>query len=108
MNTRINYVYRDAGNYRIYNECIVPGLMTPSQKQEIQNCCLDRSLFVPSQVGLPENRFDSWSEDDTPFFEVGEPLFEETSEPANVNISIPNLVASFRMEKNRWGCNQYL
>ena len=57
MNTRISYFYRDASNYKAYNECIVRGLLTDEQTKAILDC-LDRDNFIPSQVGLPERRFD--------------------------------------------------
>ena len=35
MNTRISYFYRDASNYKAYNECIVRGLLTDEQTKAI-------------------------------------------------------------------------
>lgn len=47
MNTRISYLYRDASNYKAYNECIVRGLLTDEQTKAILDC-LDRDNFIPS------------------------------------------------------------
>ena len=38
MNTRISYLYRDAGNYKKHNEVVVPGTFTPKQIKAITGC----------------------------------------------------------------------
>lgn len=75
MNTKISYLYRDASNYKIQNECIVRGLLTDAQIKAILDC-RDGDNFIPSQVGLPEKRFDRFDpEEDTCWFELDESGF---------------------------------
>ena len=34
MNTKINYLYRDADNYKVRNECVIHGEMTEEQETQ--------------------------------------------------------------------------
>lgn len=102
MNTRISYLYRDASNYKFYNECIVRGLLTDEQAKAILDC-LDMDNFIPSQVGLPEKRFDRFDpEEDTCWFELYESGFEPTDAEATVDLSVEELVSRFLSKKNHW------
>ena len=60
MNTQIRYLYRDASNYKVENECVVTGTFTQEQIAQIMDCCDLGEYFIPSQVGLPEQRFDRY------------------------------------------------
>ena len=51
MNTRIHYLYRDADNYKVQNECVILGEMTEEQEQRIIACLDEKEYFVPSRVG---------------------------------------------------------
>ena len=53
--TRINYLYRDADNYKKYNSVVVPGVFTEDEKQRIIDS-LDGVYFVPDAVGFPEDK----------------------------------------------------
>lgn len=102
MNTRISYLYRDASNYKVPNECIVRGLLTDEQTKAILDC-LDTDNFIPSQVGLPERRFDRFDpEEDTCWFELYESGFEPTDAEATVDLSVEELVSRFLSKKNHW------
>lgn len=102
MNTRISYLYRDASNYKVPNECIVRGLLTDEQTKAILDC-LDVDNFIPSQVGLPERRFDRFDpEEDTCWFELYESGFEPTDAEATVDMSVEELVSRFLSKKNHW------
>lgn len=88
MNTKISYLYRDASNYKVPNECIVRGLLTDEQTKAILDC-LDMDNFIPSQVGLPERRFDRFDpEEDTCWFELYESGFDPTDAEATVDLSV--------------------
>ena len=103
MNTQIRYVYRDASNYKVENECVVSGTFTPEQIAQIMNCCDLGEYFIPSQVGLPEQRFDRYdAEEDHCWFELSEDGFEETTRPATVGISAEQLVENFAAAKEHW------
>ena len=103
MNTQIRYLYRDASNYKVKNECVVTGTFTQEQIAQIMGCCDLGECFIPSQVGLPERRFDRYDpEEDHCWFELAEDGFEETARPATVEISAQQLVESFAAAKEHW------
>ena len=102
MNTKISYLYRDASNNKVPNECIVRGLLTEEQTQAILDC-RDGDNFIPSQVGLPEKRFDRFDpEEDTCWFELYESSFDPTDAEATVDMSVDELVSHFLSKKNHW------
>lgn len=103
MNTKISYLYRDASNNKVPNECIVRGLLTDEQTKAILDCRSDGAYFIPSQVGLPEKRFDRFDpEEDTCWFELYESSFEPTDAEATVDLSVDELVSHFLSKKNHW------
>lgn len=69
QNTKIGYLYRDASNYKKWNEVVIRGSMSPEQIDTIIGCLDDELHFIPRQVGLPEDRFDEITEDDHAWFE---------------------------------------
>ena len=103
MNTQIRYLYRDASNYKAENECVVHGTFTPGQIAQIMDCCDLGEYFIPTQVGLPEQRFGRYDpEEDHCWFELAEDGFEETTKPATVGISAQQLVENFAAAKEHW------
>jgi len=64
MNTRICYLYRDASNYKQYNEAVLIGEMTKEQLARIARCLSQGEFFVPRDVGLPEMRITDYRTDD--------------------------------------------
>ena len=93
-NTRIDYLYRDADNYKMPNSVVVKGLLSEDQKKIIMSSLQDGEFFIPSQVGLPETRVDEfWDrESDHVFFELDEDSFTETDEEPTVAVTAENLV----------------
>ena len=70
MNTKINYLYRDADNYKVHNECVVQGTISAEQIAVILECLDEGEYFIPHLVGLPEKRFDTFDPQvDHPYFE---------------------------------------
>ena len=104
MNTKIGYLYRDADNYKMWNECVVEGTLTQEQKQKILDCRFDGEWFIPHMVGLPENRFGEWDDQaDHPYFELGEDAFEEVTLSPTVPVKAADLVAAFvRCKEAGW------
>ncbi len=51
MNTHIEYMYRDGGNYKLFNEVVLKGEVTLEQLQEH---FYEGDFFVPSEVGLED------------------------------------------------------
>lgn len=101
-NTRINYLYRDASNYKKHNEVIIPGTFTEEQIHTIIDCVQGGEYFIPSEVNLPEIRFEDRTEADHPWFELDEDGFEETEAKANCYISPEDLVKLFLERKKAW------
>lgn len=100
MNTRISYLYRDADNYKEYNECIIRGTMTEDQKARIIACLEEEVYFIPSRVGMPEVKFENETEADHPWFEWMDT--ELTDLKATLDITVDDLVARFEKMKNGW------
>ena len=104
INTRISYLYRDACNYKVQNVAVVKGLMSGEQQQQILNCLIDGENFIPRMVGLPEQRFGTWTDDDVDWFEFQTGSFEYTCEDPTVDMTIDELVCRFKNAKKRnWG-----
>ena len=101
-NTLIEYLYRDGSNYKMRNFCIVSGTITKKEIDIIMDTLLDGEYFIPAVVGLPEERFGSWTEDDTQFFELDRHGFSPTDREPSLPISVNELVERFRAAKDNW------
>lgn len=103
MNTKISYLYRDAANYKVRNECIINGELNYEQIRQIIDCCDECEYFMPSQVGLPERKFDDYdAEVDHCWFEINEYCFEQTEQPANALLTARQLLENFALCKGNW------
>lgn len=103
MNTKISYLYRDADNYKVHNECIIEGKLTEQQIEKIMGCCDEGEYFIPHQVGLPERKFDEYdTEADHCWFELDRAGFEQTDRPADISLTAQQLVNNFSACKNNW------
>lgn len=101
-NTKILYLYRDADNYKMMNECVIEGVLSKEQLQVILDCLQDGEFFIPSQVGLPEKRFGEITESDHCWFELNAYSFLATPDAPTVDLSAEALVQAFCDRKNRW------
>ena len=76
MNTRIEYLYRDANNYKVGNTAVVAGEISKKDQKYIFGHCLDDDeWFIPHKVGLPEKTFVDLgykydADADHPYFEL--------------------------------------
>lgn len=103
MNTKISYLYRDADNYKQYNECIIAGTLSAKQIRAILDCCDMGEYFIPSQVGLPEHRFDIYDpQADHCWLELGAASFSETRESPTIALTAAELVNRFGGCRNNW------
>lgn len=103
VNTRIDYLYRDASNYKVFNSEVVSGVFSSADIQEMKTCLSDGEFFIPEQVGLPENRFDSLSDDDHIWFELyPETDISETDAAPTLALSCEDLMRGFRTAKKNW------
>ena len=108
MNTKISYLYRDADNYKVYNECIVQGEISEEQIKKILDCCDTGEYFIPRQVGLPERKFDEYdTEADHCWFELSQEGFEYTEQPANVSLTAQQLTENFSACRDNWQDAEY-
>lgn len=54
MNTRIEYLYRDASNYKQFASVVLRGEITANEIHHIASCLDSGEYFIPAQVGLEE------------------------------------------------------
>lgn len=102
-NTRIEYLYRDASNYKTHNEVIVEGTLTKSQIQNIIKTLDEGEFFLPAQVGFPEERSSDWDEQvDHPWFELHASDFSETNDSPTSNVKAAELEARFQALAGHW------
>lgn len=103
INTQINYLYRDADNYKVWNSCVVLGTISEAQVAEIISCLDSGEYFIPRQVGLPEKRFEKLDpEADHCWFELSADGFEATENGSNTDMTVEQLLTMFRKAKNNW------
>ena len=106
MNTKIEYMYRDASNWKDWYAVVVKGKITTEQYDEIQDC-LDDEKFIAAQVGLAADGIRGYdvNEDDHPWYEMG--AISLTEEAPTVNITIDELVKRFKEAKGNWDDVKY-
>lgn len=103
MNTRINYLYRDADNYKMPNSCVVSGKISQDQIDTIIDTLDEGEYFIPHLVGLPEEKFDTYDpQSDHPFFELDADSFETTMARATIELTVESLVNAFIRQKGKW------
>lgn len=98
----ITYLYRDYSNWNIWNRAVIIGEMTEEQQAMILSCLKDGVNFTPCAVGLPEEKFETETEDDVPWFELYPGFAEPTELPWTENMSADELVANFIAVKGHW------
>lgn len=102
MNTKIEYLYRDASNYKVWNECVIRGEISEEQIETIISCLNCGEYFIPEQVGLPANRFDTVTEDDHCWMELDADSFSSTDENPTVDLDVAQLVQRFQDIDGCW------
>lgn len=53
-NTKISYIYRDAGNCKQYTDVVLTGVISPQELSVLYGHLDEDHCFVPGQVGLPD------------------------------------------------------
>lgn len=103
MNTAMEYLYRDADNYKSLNRIILKGQFTQAQSDVIYSCLDKGEYFIPRQVGLPEKRFDTFDpQSDHCWFELHPGAFTFTNEEPTVELTVDDLTQNFRKAKGNW------
>lgn len=106
-NTQINYLYRDASNYKSFNSIIVSGTFSQEQVKEILSCCKDGDTFIPEQIGWDLVRGWDINEDDHPYAEIDEASFVPTDKKTTSDDSALDVLNKFRQCKNCWDSVRY-
>lgn len=102
MNTRIEYLYRDASNNKKWNEAVLIGELSDADQQVILDCLKDGEYFIPRQVGLDEERFGNWTDDDHCWFELEPGFATPTHCTATCGLTCAQLVENFKAAKGKW------
>lgn len=97
-NTQIDYLYRDAANYKKGNSLILAGEITLEQLQKIQELLFDSENFLPERVGL--NALNPWEWEDAYDDEIDHQLHEFelitlTTEAPTTTLTVADFVARF-------------
>lgn len=104
-NTLVEYLYRDASNYKVYSKAIVSGLMNEAEVKVIWDCLDEGTYFLPGQVGPPDDNRYSGTADDHAWFELQD--IKLTSFKPTVNLSAQDLLQSFQKAKDAWDLVKY-
>ena len=102
MNTKIEYMYRDASNYKTFNEAILKGSLSDKEKREIISTLFDGEYFIPEQVGLEADRFDEYTDDDHSLCELSYEDFTETDEAPTIDMTAKELYRKFIETNGDW------
>ncbi len=102
MNTRFEYLYRDACNYKSYNDVVVSGVLN---KTDIQPYLKDKTFFIPSEIGLPDLQEMEFSPDDHIWHEIES--ISPTNDAPTITFSAREIIEGFRKaSQNGW--NEYV
>ncbi len=96
MNTLFQYQYRDAQNYKVWNEVILSGEITI---EDLNPYLYEESFFVPSEVGLEDLQEMPLASYDHIWHEIIG--VSPTSQVQTVEVSTEDLRQSFKIAKSR-------
>ncbi len=102
-NTKIEYMYRDASNYKTWRTIRVKGVITLEQIQPCLAAECDGTEFIPSQVGLEDIQKDLASYpsgDDHVWHQLLE--VKPTYKVPNVKLTANKLLKNFQARKGNW------
>lgn len=89
-NIKLNYLYRDAGNYKLHGATIFPNpenLPVSEIEKEIKSRLIDGEFFEPSKWKLTALGFEKWNDDLDHFWNEYESI-QTTSEKPTINKTI--------------------
>lgn len=85
MNIRMEYLYRDAGNYKNWGAVVFSnpdGISAEMAEKMANEALIDQSYFVATEIEVPDLHFSSYSADlDHNWHEFH--VFTETDDPAD-------------------------
>lgn len=109
MNTKMEYMYRDANNYKKYKTVVLEGVLTPEQIQDLLNCRDEGEFFIAQQVGLPDVHFDCYDPgSDHPWMTLFDEAFTTTNSAPTIKLSVHTLLERFRTAKNNWKPDEWV
>lgn len=86
MYTIVNYLYRDASNYKRLNQVCFLGTLSEHQKARIIGSLYEGEYFIPSAIGWDEEWISAdYNDDDGCWFELTkDDFFEVPGKPAYI------------------------
>ncbi|MBN2803897.1 MAG: hypothetical protein JXR91_12465 [Deltaproteobacteria bacterium] len=96
MNTKITYLYRDAGNYKNWNEVIIAGQITTEQ---ITPYLLDGRCFIANETGLKDMHFTPTNSDDHNWHEIES--LEPTKDLPTTSLTANTLLKNLKKMKQK-------
>ncbi|MDD2388749.1 MAG: hypothetical protein PHP23_03335 [Desulfobacterales bacterium] len=101
MNTRLSYLYRDACNYKKFNDIVISGQI---KERQILLLLKDKLFFIPSEVGLPDLQDSAFTVDDHIWHELEK--VELTEDLPTIEIDANLMIERFiRASLKNW--NEY-
>jgi hypothetical protein len=92
MNSKFSYLYRDASNYKTFNEVIISGILS---LKDIEPNLRERTFFIPSEVGLMDLQNSVFTSDDHIWHEIDE--IKPTADQPTVNFNASKLLTKFKI-----------
>ncbi len=109
----LEYLYRDANNFKAFGEVLLAGHITESYVSEIESLLLYNEIFVAEQVGVPVLYEELWKFSNGPT--LADHAFHEyvRLRPANHRDlettpewgSTDKFLESFRNANHKWDCS---
>ena len=90
MNTRFEYMYRDGGNYKKFNEVVIKGEFNLEQ---LRPHLYNGDFFVPSEIGLEDLQEYPYQDYDHVWHELDSA--EVTEDEPTVEVSAEEIVSRF-------------
>ena len=106
-NTEIEYLYRDASNYKTWNAQVLAGTLTSEQKETMIFLLEDGEYFIPEQVGLDIERPGDINEDDHCYCELDIDGITETEKKPTTTLTAQELYENFMKTGGKWDSVKY-
>ena len=102
MNTEFSYLYRDACNYKTFDEVVIAGEFS---MEDIARYLADGELFIPSEIGLEDIQPCPLDEDDHVWHEVE--YLKPTDAAPTVTMDAKTFIAACKAASQA-GWNEYV
>ena len=114
LNCVMEYLYRDASNYKAFGEILLKGDLTKTNIEEIRSLLLDGEFFIAEQVNIPPLYDQLWrysngpTSDDHVFHELSN--FRQATSQDIEELpqwgTLSDLLTKLRIVNNRWDCTR--